>query len=128
MGQAFCVRVGLKTPISVGVKQPVAGKDVTHPGLWFFAFKGRCPASVVLWRETGDAEREARLPRPADCLCVVIYGRCLYNMNMCKNTKPQKSRFLRLTYFLTANFGDFAVCDIHMAENIVGIISSTETV
>lgn len=42
-------------------------------------------------------------------LCVVIYGRCLYNINMCKNAKPQKSRFLRLTYFLTANFGDFEV-------------------
>ena len=25
----------------------------------FFVFKGRCPASGILWRETGDVEREA---------------------------------------------------------------------
>lgn len=40
---------------------------------------------------------------------------------MRRNAKPQKSQFLRLTYFLTANFGDFEVYDIHMEENIVVI-------
>lgn len=36
-------------------------------------------------------------------------------------------RFLRLKYFLTVNFGDFEVYDIHMAENSIVVISLTET-
>ena len=31
-------------------------------------------------------------------------------MNVKTIIKPQKSQFLRLTYFLTANFRDFEVC------------------
>ena len=42
-------------------------------------------------------------------------------MNVKTIIKPQKSQFLRLTYFLTANFRDFEVYDIHLAENIVVI-------
>jgi len=42
-------------------------------------------------------------------------------MNVKTIIKPQKSHFLRLTYFLTANFRDFEVYDIHMEENIVVI-------
>ena len=42
-------------------------------------------------------------------------------MNVKIIIKPQKSQFLRLTYFLTANFRDFEVYDIHLAENIVVI-------
>ena len=42
-------------------------------------------------------------------------------MNIKTIVKPQKSQFLRLTYFLTANFRDFEVYDIHMEENIVVI-------
>jgi hypothetical protein len=42
-------------------------------------------------------------------------------MNVKIIVKPQKSQFLRLTYFLTANFRDFEVYDIHLAENIVVI-------
>ena len=42
-------------------------------------------------------------------------------MNVKTIIEPQKLRFLRLTYFLTANFGDFEVYDIHLAENIVVI-------
>ena len=42
-------------------------------------------------------------------------------MNVKIIIKPQKSQFLRLTYFLTANFRDFEVYDIHMEENIVVI-------
>ena len=64
----------------------------------------------------------------AACVCIVIYGRYLYNIHMRRNAKPQKLRFLRLTYFLTANFRDFEVYDIHTAENSIVVISSTETV
>ena len=115
------LRAGIKSPISVGLKQPEAGKGVPaahpysvgvgcclfdrleevvigpenagglcgpHPAITltrrrisllssvrrrrrkgfpegspsrpsFFVFKGRCPASGILWRETGDVEREA---------------------------------------------------------------------
>ena len=42
-------------------------------------------------------------------------------MNVKIIIKPQKSQFLRLTYFLTANFRDFEVYDIHLEEKIVVI-------
>ena len=42
-------------------------------------------------------------------------------MNVKIIVKPQKSQFLRLTYFLTVNFRDFEVYDIHLEENIVVI-------
>ena len=36
-----------------------ASRRGAHPGLRFFVFKGRCSASGILLRETGDVEREA---------------------------------------------------------------------
>ena len=45
-------------------------------------------------------------------------------MNVKIIVKPQKSQFLRLTYFLTVNFRDFEVYDIHLEENIVVIRGS----
>ena len=52
----FLLKVGITSPMSVGLKQPVDGKGVPQG------------ASGILWRETGDAEREACLPRRAACL------------------------------------------------------------
>ena len=64
-------------------------------------------ASFGARRETMSVRRRLRMR--AACTCIVIYRRYLYNINMRRNAKPQKMRFLRLTYFLTANFGDFEV-------------------
>ena len=107
------------------------------PGLRFLCSKAdaRHLASFGVRRETlsvrqrlqmraaGPAAPTGRRKRDKGdtCACIVVYGRCHYNMNVKIIIKPQKSQFLRLTYFLTANFRDFEVYDIHLAENIVVI-------